>query len=129
MTNIVDLLCQLHLDYSNSVDRQEELNNLKTDCESLKFEFQEAKKAHKRELDKLTNEKKEFVERLSTQKMEHIKDLESHFKSKNDKLKAQVTEKEEALDKANQDNTLLQSQLTLIEQRLTDTQNLRKVEE
>lgn len=119
----------MFVDYTNCYSRQEELDVLKHDLETLKFDFIEAKKHHKKEIEKIYAEKKDFKETIEKKKSEHIKTVEEECRKNIERMKQELDQKIETIERLQQDNMLYKTQLTMLEQNLTENQHVRRDEE
>lgn len=92
-----------------------EYNKLKYDLESLKTEFQDCRKNFEIEQDNLIKENDEKLSIIQNIKINELKNIDDSYKTKIERLKNSLEEKEEIIQKINNEYNLLKLQTNFIE--------------
>jgi chromosome segregation ATPase len=110
-TNFIELFKVIWREFIIAQNKLDELNILKTECETIKFDFTSLKKTQKEEVLKQNREKSEYEKSLEKIKFDQLRRIEEEYKTKVERLQKQVNEKEEIINGLIQNDTLLKSQL------------------
>lgn len=102
-------------EYETSSQKLMEYNKLKYDLESLKTEFQDCRKNFEIEQDNLIKENDEKLSIIQNIKINELKNIDDSYKTKIERLKNSLEEKEEIIQKINNEYNLLKLQTNFIE--------------
>lgn len=102
-------------EYETSSQKLMEYNKLKYDLESLKTEFQDCRKKFEIEQDNLIKENDEKLSIIQNIKINELKNIDDSYKTKIERLKNSLEEKEEIIQKINNEYNLLKLQTNFIE--------------
>jgi len=127
--NFIEVLKHLAKEYESICMKVEDYGKIKIECEKFKFDFEEYKKNYHNEIQ---NIKKEFNEKLNLEqnnKIVEIIKIEEGNKSRMDKLRGIIIEKENGLNILIQDYELIKSQLLITENNLETIKKLQREQE
>ena len=106
-----------------TIAQYEEINN---ECKELKNEINEVRKGYTNKQNSLNLERENLIHNYEKEKNEAINQITNEFHIKNNQLMDLIKEKDEEIEKLNNDNNLLYSQYLLSEKNFTDYKNNRK---
>ncbi len=105
-------------DFEQSFKKLDNLQNLKIECDDLRKDFIESNESNKLIIDKLKSENIELKNNFEQIRNNHLSKTEESHKKKIESLRISLKEKEETVMITNQDNTILKSQLDILEKNL-----------
>lgn len=91
---------------------------MKLECDDLRKDFIESNKANKLTIDKLKSENLDLKNNFEQIRNNQITKSEESYKQKIETLRVSIKEKEETIMIISQDNTILKSQLDILEKNL-----------
>ncbi len=114
----MELLKYFVKEYEISSHKLIEFNKIKIELESLKTQLKECKKQSEIEHENIIRENNEKINILQNIKYNEIQNIEEISRVKQEKLKSALEEKEEIIEKINNEYNLLKSQLNFVENNL-----------
>jgi hypothetical protein len=122
----MELLRYFSREYEITSQKMMEYNKIKYDLESLKTDFQECRKKFEIEQETLVKENEEKLSIIQSIKINEVKNIEENYKAKVDRLKSSLDEKEEIIQKINNEYNLLKVQTNFIENNFEEYKKSRK---
>jgi hypothetical protein len=122
----MELLRYFSREYEITSQKMMEYNKIKYDLESLKTDFQECRKKFETEQETLVKENEEKLSIIQSIKINEVKNIEENYKAKVDRMKSSLDEKEEIIQKINNEYNLLKVQTNFIENNFEEYKKSRK---
>ena len=113
-------------DFEINLQKLEDFNKLKSECEELRRDFIENNRINKDIIDKIQKENIELKTNFENIKSSEMKRLEEEYKNKIEKLINSQKEKEDTNMRLTQDNRILKTQLNILEVNQNSLKNKSK---
>lgn len=105
-------------DFEQNFKKLDELHLLKKECDEIRKDFFESNKINKNTIDKLKADNAELKNNFEQITNTQFTKLEESYKQKIESFRNSIKEKDEANMILSQDNTILRSQLQILEKNL-----------